>query len=91
MQLIYATYQQGVFRPLDPVSLPEGCTVELHVGDSTSSTTKATEGQALRNGASKIETRLAELASQIPLEEWDTLPADLSDRIDLHLYGSDDK
>ena len=30
MPTIRAIYENGVFRPLEPVDLPEGCEVELH-------------------------------------------------------------
>jgi predicted DNA-binding antitoxin AbrB/MazE fold protein len=31
LQVIHAVYEQGVFRPTDPVELPESCRVELLV------------------------------------------------------------
>ena len=34
-----------------------------------------------------IEEVLAELAAEVPAEEWDRLPADLSDQLDHYLYG----
>jgi hypothetical protein len=37
--------------------------------------------------ARPIEEILAELASEIPEEEWKRLPADLTDNLDHHLYG----
>ena len=30
MPTIRAIYENGVFRPLEPVELPDGCQVELH-------------------------------------------------------------
>jgi hypothetical protein len=38
--------------------------------------------------APPIEDILAELASEIPKEEWDNLPSDLTDNLDHYLYGS---
>lgn len=35
-----------------------------------------------------IEEILAELATELPEEEWDKLPADLSDNIDHYVYGT---
>jgi hypothetical protein len=38
--------------------------------------------------ARPIEAVLAELASELPREEWDRLPADLVDNLDHYLYGT---
>lgn len=35
-----------------------------------------------------IEEILKELAAEIPPEEWDRLPADLTDNLDHYLYGT---
>lgn len=35
-----------------------------------------------------IEEILKELAAGIPREEWDRLPADLTDQLDHYLYGT---
>jgi len=35
-----------------------------------------------------IEDILRELAAGIPREEWDRLPADLTDQLDHYLYGT---
>lgn len=34
-----------------------------------------------------IEQTLAELAAEVPPEEWDSLPNDLSDQLDHYIYG----
>ena len=34
-----------------------------------------------------IEEVLAELAAEVPAEEWNRLPVDLSDQLDHYLYG----
>jgi hypothetical protein len=39
------------------------------------------------NSARPIEDMLEELAKEIPQEEWDRLPDDLSDNLDHYLYG----
>ncbi|MEX2168458.1 MAG: antitoxin family protein [Pirellulales bacterium] len=31
MPTIRAIYENGVFRPLEPVDLPDGCRVKLHI------------------------------------------------------------
>jgi len=35
-----------------------------------------------------IEEKLARLAAEVPAEDWEQLPADLTDRLDHYLYGS---
>jgi len=37
--------------------------------------------------APAIEDQLAELAKEVPQEEWDLLPDDLSENLDHYLYG----
>ena len=29
MKIVYAVFEKGIFRPTEPVDLPEGCTVSL--------------------------------------------------------------
>ena len=84
MQSIRATFEAGVFRPLSPVVLPEGSKVELHV-------IPATEEQAISSvrPSISIEDRLAQIAAEIPQEDWDSLPADLTDNLDHYIYGTD--
>ena len=41
--------------------------------------------------ARPIEDILKELAREIPQEEWDRLPCDLSDNLDHYLYGIPEK
>lgn len=38
--------------------------------------------------APPIEDVLTELAAEIPQENWDRLPPDLTDNLDHHLYGT---
>ncbi len=38
--------------------------------------------------ARPVEDILAELAQEVPQEEWDKLPADLTDHLDHYLYGT---
>jgi predicted DNA-binding antitoxin AbrB/MazE fold protein len=84
MQSIHAMFEAGVFRPLGPVSLPEGSEVELRIIPTT-------EGQASGTPSARvsIEDRLAQIAAEIPQEDWDSLPADLSDNLDHYIYGTD--
>lgn len=37
--------------------------------------------------APAIEDQLAELAKEVPQEEWDRLPDDLSDNLDHYIHG----
>lgn len=36
-----------------------------------------------------IEEILEDLAAEVPQEEWDQLPADLTDRLDYYLYDEE--
>jgi predicted DNA-binding antitoxin AbrB/MazE fold protein len=80
---IEATFEHGVFRPVTPVLLPDGCRVEISVvnQDATVSVAPATE-----NGGGSIEDQLRRIAGEAPAEAWQRLPADLSDRIDHYVY-----
>ena len=40
--------------------------------------------------APAIEDVLAALAKEVPEEEWERLPRDLTDRLDDYLYGEED-
>ena len=86
MDSIPATFEHGVFRPTEPVQLPEGCQVELSVvplsappTDQSTETTPASES---------IEEQLRRIADSVPAEEWARLPADLTDRLDHYIYQS---
>jgi predicted DNA-binding antitoxin AbrB/MazE fold protein len=82
---IQATFEHGVFRPTTPVTLPEGCQVQLSVV-SAGEPTDPTPSDTTKAGSS-IEEQLRQLAGDIPAESWNQLPADLSDRIDHYVYG----
>ncbi len=86
MDSIPATFEHGVFRPAEPVQLPEGCQVELSVVPLTTlPTDQPTETTAPRE---TIEDQLRRIAGTVPTEEWERLPADLSDRLDHYIYQS---
>ena len=38
-----------------------------------------------------LEDRIAELFADVPEAEWDRLPHDLIDRLDHHLYGTEER
>lgn len=84
MSIIQATFDQGVFRPTEPVNLPDKCEVELevHVRPGPSPSREEVSGQA------SIEDRLAALAAQVPSEEWERLPKDLTDRLEDYINGA---
>ena len=46
MSLIPAIYEQGVFRPLQPVELPEGARVEVLANDQPAQSAEQPEGTA---------------------------------------------
>jgi predicted DNA-binding antitoxin AbrB/MazE fold protein len=89
MDTIHATFENGVFRPLAPVALPEGSSVELHVIPATSIDASAPPCYAHPSGS--IEEALVALSVEVPSEEWQQLPHDLSDRLDHYLYGTGDE
>lgn len=41
-----------------------------------------------KTAARPIEDIAAELAAEVPAQEWDRLPADLTDNLDHYLYGT---
>jgi hypothetical protein len=55
---------------------------------SESWTMAVSEPTLLNLMASPIEDILSELASEIPEEEWEKLPSDLTDNLDYYLYGT---
>jgi predicted DNA-binding antitoxin AbrB/MazE fold protein len=73
METIHAVYENGVFRPLEAVSLPEKCEVELSVSR------KAADPD------DRPLMRLLEIARQHPDEP--TTPVDYAAQHDHYLYG----
>ncbi len=68
MQPIIAVYENGVFRPLDPVELPEGARVEVNpVGQNGVQFTG--EGQRPKSAKPLVGEELAAL-----LDEFEALP-----------------
>jgi len=46
-------------------------------------------GRSLGKSAARaIEDIAAELAAEVPAQEWERLPADLTDNLDHYLYGT---
>ncbi len=82
MQSIHATFEAGVFRPVGPVALPEGSEVELHIVPMVA---------PQPNGSPEvvsIEDHISQIAAEVPEEEWDSLPADLSENLDHYIFGT---
>lgn len=74
MQTIHAIYENGLFRPTDPVELPDPCEVELNVQSPRSTAVGRT-----------TLARLAEIGRSFPANP--TLPEDLAAQHDHYLYG----
>lgn len=75
--VIHAIYENGVFRPVDAVELPDNTQVELEI--HSLSTTKAPQPGTLPL------VNLAAIAHQLP--ENPDLPTDLGTQHDHYLYG----
>jgi predicted DNA-binding antitoxin AbrB/MazE fold protein len=73
METIHAIYENGVFRPLETVSLPEKCPVELSVRRSEPS------------AGHPALLSLLEIAEKYP-DDPDS-PDDLAENLDHYLYG----
>lgn len=70
METIRAVYEGGVFRPLDPVELPEGAWVEVSpVGQNGAQPAEEGQSQSTRYATPLVGEELAAL-----LEEIDALP-----------------
>jgi predicted DNA-binding antitoxin AbrB/MazE fold protein len=74
MKTIPAVYENGVFRPTVPVSLPENCEVEI--------TIRASQPE----GGTTTLSRLADIARLFPHDS--ALPDDLAVQHDHYLYGT---
>lgn len=79
---INAIYDHGVFRPTEPLTIPEGTRVKLRVEDENGVTTS-------------LESASDEGAIPSLLERWknvvgsvDDLPDDSSTNLDHYLYGA---
>jgi predicted DNA-binding antitoxin AbrB/MazE fold protein len=76
--VIHALYENGVFRPTEPVALPESCPVQLVV---------RTEGDVTSPAAAAAPlARIAAKAAEHPANP--SLPSDLAAQHDHYLYGT---
>jgi predicted DNA-binding antitoxin AbrB/MazE fold protein len=95
MKTVSAIYEDGVFRPTQPVDLPERCHVHIDVhvqpasnGSEPSADSAQGSDREFDPRARPLEEIIAEIAAKVPPEAWDTLPDDLSDNLDHYLYGT---
>lgn len=73
MQTIHAIYENGIFRPTEPVELPDQCEVEITVHSQPTPARHTTLA------------RLAEIGRRFPVNP--ELPEDLAAQHDHYLYG----
>ena len=72
--------ENGVIQLQGSVVLPEGAEVCVEV---------ATAGkEEFDPNAPTIEEKLRAIVADVPQEEWDRLPADLTDHLDHYIYGT---
>jgi predicted DNA-binding antitoxin AbrB/MazE fold protein len=87
MVIIPATFEQGAFRPLSPVNLPEGSRVEISIVQTNARETHVEEVATPQTA--RIEDQLRAISAMVAADEWERLPSDLSDRLDDHVYSVD--
>lgn len=80
-QQLRAIYEDGVFRPLEPVRIKEHQEVTLVL--ETSESLHGNEAATL-----PIWEFAAELARAVPFDAWSTLPSDGAAELDHYLYGT---
>ncbi|TVR62293.1 MAG: DUF104 domain-containing protein [Candidatus Competibacteraceae bacterium] len=73
MQTLHAIYENGIFRPIEPVHLPDTCEVEIKVQSRRTAPQPSTLA------------RLAEIGRRFPTNP--ELPEDLAAQHDHYLYG----
>jgi hypothetical protein len=76
--VIHAVYENGVFRPTEPVDLPEKYRVKVVVDEANGAGSPASPASPL--------ARLAALATEFPANP--NLPGDLAEQHDHYLYGA---
>jgi predicted DNA-binding antitoxin AbrB/MazE fold protein len=73
---IEAVFENGVFRPLSTVDLPEHTHVQIVPAESASTS----------EDELTIEDRLAQIGNEASSAEWSKVPLNLSDNLDALLY-----
>ena len=77
-QTIRARYANGVFTPLEPVEIEEGCEAQILVSD---------EGAAEAARHPRIIEIIDEIHREFPPEQWGHHPADFVQNKKHYLYG----
>ena len=102
MKSIPAVYENGVFKPTQPVDLPDRCQVDIEVhvrpeggftgdkenGDAEQPHPIGPHAKEFDPSASPVEDRIAEIMGDVPPEVWDRVPTDGSAQVDHYLYGT---
>jgi predicted DNA-binding antitoxin AbrB/MazE fold protein len=78
--------ENGTIRLEGSVVLPEGAKVRVEL--ATPAEEKAPAKEELEPNAPAIEDRIRAIMADVPQEEWDRLPADLTDHLDHYIYGT---
>ncbi len=78
---IDAVYHQGVFRPIDPVTLPEGTRVHLRIVEENGA-----EHSANKSAEGELPTLLERMKDFVGTVH--NLPPDASVNLDHYLYGT---
>ncbi len=79
--MVYQGYvENGLIRLAGPVVLPDGAAVRVELA------APATEDFDPNTPA--IEDQLRAIWADVPMEEWDRLPADLTEHLDHYIYGT---
>ena len=81
---IRARFSEGVLTPLDPLDLPEGEEVTLHIENGHS---QEPPSQTTTSDTPSLIEMFDNIREAAPGEVEDTLPPDLSKNIDHYLYG----
>ncbi len=71
--------ENGMIQLEEAVVLPEGAEVRVEV---------AAGKDEFDPDALPIEDKLRAIVADVPKEEWDRLPADLTDHLDHYIYGT---
>ena len=72
----------------DDAELPDGTQVEVMLTNGPADPARAGAEAAEQPDARPIEEIIAEIAAEVPDEEWNKLPPDLSDQLDHYVYGT---
>ena len=88
MSAIRAVYENGVFRPTQPVHLPQHCEVDLEIRVHTPPENGRRDAPVAPVSVTAIEETLSQLSKAASAAEWEDLPADLSDQLDHYVYGT---